>query len=111
MTYLPTRLPKMLGLAAAAALGLTLFAGSGPAEATAGQGLSGLTASGLPVEQAGYYKRYRRYSNPYATRDYPADYGRYAYRPHYGNGQDEIRELQRLFPETNWPPSMRYHQY
>ena len=90
MTYLPTRLPKLLGLAAAAALGLTLFAGLGLAEAAPGQGLSGLTLSGLPVEQAGYYKRYYR---------------------SYGNGHDEIRELQRLFPSTNWPSSMRYHQY
>ena len=40
MTYLPTRLPKLLGLAAAAALGLTLFAGLGLAEAAPGQGLS-----------------------------------------------------------------------
>jgi hypothetical protein len=111
MTYLPIRLPKLLGLAAAAALGLTLFAGSGSAVAAPGQGLSGLSASGLPVEQAGYYKRYSRYYKPYVTQDYPADYGRRVYRPYYGNGADEIRELQRLFPETNWPPSMRYHQY
>ena len=37
-------------------------------------------------------------------------YSGYGYRS-YGNGHDEIRELQRLFPSTNWPPSMRYHQY
>ena len=24
-----------------------------------------------------------------------------------GSGDDEIRELQRRYPETNWPPSMR----
>ena len=41
-------------------------------------------------------------------RDYPA-YGGYGYR-YYGNGHNEIRELQRLFPSTNWPPSMRYYQ-
>jgi hypothetical protein len=37
-------------------------------------------------------------------------YGGYHYR-NYGNGHDEIRELQRLFPSTNWPPSMRYYSY
>ena len=110
MTYLPTRLPKLLGLAAAAALGLTLFAGSGSAQAAPGQGLSGLAAPALPVEQAGYYKRYNRAYRPnYAYGSYPSGYG-YGYRSH-GNGNYEIRELQRLFPETNWPPSMRYHQY
>lgn len=25
-------------------------------------------------------------------------------------GADEIRELQRAFPQTNWPSSMRYYQ-
>ena len=109
MTYLPNRSPKLSGLAAAAALGLTLFAGSGPAEAASGQGLSGLTTSGLPVEQAGYYKRYYRSYQPYAYGSYTGGYN-YGYR-YYGNGHDEIRELQRLFPSTNWPPSMRYHQY
>ena len=43
----------------------------------------------------------------YGYQDYPA-YGGYGYRG-YGNGHDEIRELQRLFPSTNWPPSMRYY--
>jgi hypothetical protein len=109
MTYLPTKLPKLLGLAAAAALGLTLFAGSGSAEAAPGQGLSSPTTSGLPVEQAGYYKRYNRSYQPYAYGNYPSGYS-YGYRS-YGNGHDEIRELQRLFPSTNWPPSLRYHQY
>lgn len=107
MTYLPTRLPKLLGLAAAAVLGLTLFAGSG--QAAPGQGLSRQTASGLPVEQASYYKRYHRAYQPYAYGSYPSGYS-YDYRA-YGNGHDEIHELQRLFPSTNWPSSMRYNQY
>jgi len=37
-------------------------------------------------------------------------YDSYDYRP-YGRGHDEIRELQRLFPSTNWPYSMRYNDY
>jgi hypothetical protein len=103
MPHLPTRLPKLLGLAASAALGLIVFTGV-PAEAAPGQGLNGVTASGLPVEQAHYYRRY--YRGDYAYRDYPADYN-YSYRG-YGHGHYEIRELQRLFPSTNWPYSMRY---
>jgi len=111
MPYLPTRLPRLMALAASAAFALLLFAGSGQAEAAPGQGLNGLASTALPVEQAGYYRRYSRSYNPYVTRDYHADYGRNVDRPYYGGGSDEIRELQRLFPETNWPSSMRYHQY
>ena len=87
MPYLP-RLPKLMALAASAAFAALLFAGSGEAQAT---------------HQPSY-----RYSAPdYGYQDYPA-YGGYGYRG-YGNGHDEIRELQRLFPSTNWPPSLRYY--
>ena len=83
MPYLP-RLPKLMALAASAAFAALLFAGSGEA-------------------QAGYYQPSYRYSAPnYGYQDYPAYGG-------YGNGHDEIRELQRLFPSTNWPPSLRYY--
>jgi hypothetical protein len=49
-----------------------------------------------------------RYYPSYGSYEYSAGYGRHGYR-RYGNGHDEIRELQRLFPSTNWPPSMRYY--
>ena len=76
-----------MALAASAAFAALLFAGSGDA-------------------QAGYYQPSYRYSAPnYGYQDYPA-YSGYGYRC-YGNGHDEIRELQRLFPSTNWPPSLR----
>jgi len=111
MTYLPTRLPRLMALAASATFAVFLFAGSGQAEAAPRQGLNSIASSGLPVEQAGYYKRYHRSYQPnYASGNYPSGYSGYGYRS-YGNGHDEIRELQRLFPSTNWPPSMRYHQY
>lgn len=106
MPYLPTRLPKLLALAASAAFSVFLFTGSGPADAAPTTVLHGLATQALPVEQAGYYRRsYRAYSRDYAYRDYPADYVPYVY---HGRGHDEIRELQRLFPSTNWPSSMRY---
>ena len=31
----------------------------------------------------------------------------FLHQPHSA-GADEVRELQRAFPSTNWPPSMRY---
>ena len=34
-----------------------------------------------------------------------------SYRAMPYGGSDEIRELQRRFPETLWPPSMRYFPY
>jgi hypothetical protein len=77
-------------LAASAAFAALLFGSSGQA-------------------QAGYYQpSYRYYAPSYGYREYPA-YG--GYGRGYRNGHDEIRELQRLFPSTNWPPSMRYYQY
>lgn len=91
MTYLPTRLPKLLGLAAAAALGFTLVAGASDAE-------------------AGNYKRDYRTYQPYTYGSYNGGYAGYGYRSR-GNPNYEIRELQRLFPSTNWPLSLRYHQY
>lgn len=95
---------------AALALSLGLLAGVGPAGAAPLGAGSGLTSPGLQVEDVGY-KRYRRYQQVYPDY-YVSDY--YAYGPSYRvyrdipGGNNEIRELQRLFPETNWPPSLRY---
>lgn len=110
MTYLPTRLPRLMALVASAAFAVLLFAGSGQAEAAPGQGLNSFASSGLPVEQAGYYKRQYRSYQPYAYGSYPGGYSGHGYNSN-GHGNYEIRELQRLFPSTNWPPSLRYHQY
>lgn len=107
MPYLP-RLATLMALAALAAIGALLFAGS-HANASPAQGLKDLAETASPVQPAGYYKRYRRaYVPDYYVNDYAPNYRTYPYR-NYGNGHDEIRELQRLFPETNWPPSMRYY--
>lgn len=90
MPHLP-RLPKLMALAASAAFVALLFAGSVEA-------------------QADYYQPSDRYYAPsYGYQGY-SGYGGYGYRG-YGNGHDEIRELQRLFPSTNWPPSLRYYSY
>jgi hypothetical protein len=81
-----------MALAASAAFAASLFAASVEA-------------------QAGYYQPSDRYYAPsYGYQGYSGYGGGYGYRG-YGNGHDEIRELQRLFPSTNWPPSMRYYSY
>ncbi len=108
MPYLP-KFATFIALAALAAIGAFLFAGSGQASAAPAQGLKDLIEATSPLEPVGYYRRRGSYYPGYVVRDYAPNYGSYSYR-HHGNGQDEIRELQRLFPETNWPPSMRYYQ-
>ncbi len=109
MPYLP-RLATFMALAALAAIGALLFVGSSQAGAAPLPALKGVAQSASQIEPAGYYRRYRRaYVPDYYVGDYDRNYSTYSYR-NYGNGSDEIRELQRLFPETNWPPSMRYYQ-
>ena len=49
--------------------------------------------------------RHRRYSSYY----YYPRWGDPSYTHCYNH--DEIRELQRRWPETNWPPSMRCFPY
>jgi hypothetical protein len=85
-----------------------------PLKAAAGEpGVSALTSAfdQLAGMRKVVRRSDRRYYNPdYAGRDHAAGYDSYDYRP-YGRGHDEIRELQRLFPSTNWPYSMRYNDY
>jgi hypothetical protein len=102
-----TRLPKVLALAASAAFSVFVLAGAGQVQAAPGHVLNSLASPASPVEQIGYYRRYNRYYQGYGPNEYSDNYG-YNYRS-YGRGHDEIRELQRLFPSTNWPYSMRYY--
>jgi hypothetical protein len=93
--------------AGAFALTLGLFAASAPAGAAPMQAASGLTAPGLQVETA-HYRHAKRY-RPLYNSDYYVAQG-YDVRS-YGccvRQSDEIRELQRLFPSTNWPRSDHY---
>ena len=84
--------------AAFAALGINV----GNAEA-ASVPLEGLTTSGLPTIDVRYY---RQYPSSYYYRGRHPSYT----SPHCYN-RDEIRELQRMWPETNWPRSMRCFPY
>ena len=65
--------------------------------------LDGLTPSGIPTIDARYY---RQYPPSYYYRD-----RRFSYNSPYCYNHDEIRELQRMWPETNWPRSMRCFPY
>jgi hypothetical protein len=87
----------MVGATVVAALAINI----GDAEAEAFVPLERPMTSSLPTSNVRYY----RYPPPYYFR------GRHSYvAPHCYN-KDEIRELQRMWPETNWPRSMRCFPY
>lgn len=100
---------KTLAPMAAVGLSLGLFAAASTASATPIQATSGLTSPGLWVEDAGYRRAQRQ--SLYVEDYYGPDYSVRSYRAMPFGGSDEIRELQRRFPETLWPPSMRYFPY
>jgi hypothetical protein len=98
---------------AAAALGIALLAWSLPA-AAAPVMAPGLAGAGAPVEQVRYYRGQRRgppvypyYYSPGRPGGWSAYFG---FVP-YARGNYEIQALQRRYPETNWPPGMRYYPY
>lgn len=98
-------------ISASVAAGLGLFAATMPASAAPISG-AGLASPGLQVEDAGY-RHSRKYRQLYIAEDAApnVNYGYVypGYRPWMPfHGSIEIQELQRMFPETNWPPSMRY---
>lgn len=102
------RISKLIGAAAIAATALVPFAAANaatPPHAT----LATTPQSAPSFQLAGYRHRYdRRAPYLYSEEGYP---GRYYAPRHYGGGyyySDEIRELRRLYPQTNWPPSLRY---
>jgi hypothetical protein len=86
--------------AGAVAAPLALFGAFAPANAAPVGPALELANGASAVQEAGY--RYRRYYQPDTY--VQGNYGNY--RP---DGA-EYRELQRLFPETNWPPSLRYYE-
>jgi hypothetical protein len=101
-------LPRALFAGAALALTFGIFASTAPAGAAPMHALRGLASPGLQVEEAGY-RRAKRY-RPFFGSDYYVAQG-YDVRAYAccARQSDEIRELQRLFPSTNWPPSDRYY--
>ena len=68
-----------------------------------------MTSPSLQLEDAGYRSAQRQ--SLYVEDYHGLDYSVRSYRATPHGGSDEIRELQRRFPETLWPPSMRYFPY
>ena len=86
----------------AATLAIVLVVGLGGVEAASFPGDS-LTNLGVPTVDVRYYRRHPSYY--YRRGGDPSYTSRHCYN------RDEIRELQRMWPETNWPRSMRCFPY
>ena len=93
---------------AAIALGSWQFTGLAPASAAPAV-TAELGSHDCAVEPVRYYRRhyppvYSYYYNP----GHPGGYSFYFGFVPYARGNYEIQALQRQFPQTNWPPGMRY---
>ena len=95
-----------IGIAAASALGLCLAAPAAAAPLAALQ----LQSPAPIVEPAQVFKRGRtpRYPYVYTPPRRPGGWSTYFGFVPYEKGDFEVQALQRLYPQTNWPPSMRY---
>ncbi|HEV3242022.1 MAG TPA: hypothetical protein VGY14_02035 [Methyloceanibacter sp.] len=93
-------------LAGAAAIALTL--GSSPASA-APLAAQGIARPDPMVEPAQVFKRGRPpiYPYYYAPPRGPGGWSFYFGPVPYAKGDFEVQALQRSYPQTNWPPSMR----
>jgi hypothetical protein len=99
-------LPPVLFAAGVLALTFGVFAATAPAGAAPMQALPGLATPALQVEAG--YRRARKFRPLYGPDYYVAQgYDVRTYGCCVGQS-DEIRELRRAFPQTNWPPSDRY---
>jgi len=89
--------------AGAVAATLALCAVFAPANATPLFPTHGLASGASTVESVRYKRHHYRPDSVYVYNDYgsehPAGYGSYEYR-----------ELQRQYPETNWPSSLRDYE-
>jgi hypothetical protein len=98
---------------AAALFSLALLAGFGPANATSLLTLNAPASLTVPVVHGGGggfdHSGAAQYRPNYGSNYGPANqnYGTERYGRPYAGGGDEVRELQRAFPFTSWPPSMR----
>jgi hypothetical protein len=94
--------------AAVIALGLWQFKCVEPASAAPAV-LSGLGGPASSVESVRYYRRGRPPVYPYVYNPgRPGGWSFYFGFVPYARGDYEVQALQRFYPQTNWPPSMRY---
>jgi hypothetical protein len=100
---------RIAPIATIIAVGFGLVAGVATASAAPLAAGIGLGSPGRVTETVAYkrYKQRRLYlEDAYGPPSYPS-YPRSSAGMPFG-GSDEILELQRRFPQTLWPPSMRY---
>ena len=97
---------RALLAAGAVALGFGLSAASAQAAPASSTVLNGLTSPGIGAENVGQRRRYKR--TRVRSNESQAATKKANRIPPYNEQSDEIRELRRAFPSTNWPPSDRY---
>jgi hypothetical protein len=90
----------LLLAAATLATALGIFVGNVEAASFAFDSLASPDVQTVDVR---YYRRYPSY--------YHRRWGDPSYTAGHCYNRDEIRELQRMWPETNWPRSMRCFPY
>ncbi len=100
---------RIAPIATALALGVGVLAWLAPASAVPLAVGSGVASASIAVENVAYRRSKIRslyLQDSYGPPSYPS-YPRSSQGMPLG-GSDEILELQRRFPQTLWPPSMRY---
>jgi hypothetical protein len=75
---------------------------------------AGFGSHASSMESARYYRR--SWNNPpvypyFYKPGRPGGWSFYFGFVPYARGNYEVQALQRLYPQTNWPPSMRYYPY
>jgi hypothetical protein len=99
---------RALALPALLVIGLWLLNGPAPANAAPGF-VSGSGNRATVVEPARIFKRGRPPIYPYYYNPgRPGGYSFYFGFVPYEKGDYETQAIQRMFPEANYPPSMRY---
>ena len=99
-----------LKIAAFTAAAAVAFALGGPQAGAAPLAAQTLVNPSPLLEQAQVFKRGRtpRYPFVYNPPRRPGGWSTYFGFVPYAQGDYEVQALQRLYPQTNWPPSMRY---
>ena len=90
---------------AAIAFGLCQFTSPAPADAAPVLARPSNTAS--LVKRAQVFQRGRTPRYPYVYTRRPGGWSTYFGFVPYAKGDFEVQALQRVYPQTNWPPSMR----
>jgi hypothetical protein len=99
---------RMIATFVAGTAAIALLFGAMPAGASP-LAMSKLASPAPMVEQAQVFKRGRPpiYPYVYSPPRRPGGWSTYFGFVPYAKGDFEVQALQRLYPQTNWPPSMR----